>query len=83
MCEDRFGDRQTCSANGDAWTSFPFEIAHQRAYRWGEDGIAGLSDNHQRICLSLALWNGRDCVLKERLFGLTGHQGNHGEDVKE
>ncbi|TPX32847.1 hypothetical protein SmJEL517_g04123 [Synchytrium microbalum] len=75
--------REDYSYNGDVWRSFPFEISHLRAYRWGEDGIAGISDNHQRICMSLALWNGKDSILKERLFGLTGPQGNHGEDVKE
>ncbi|KAI8612463.1 Six-hairpin glycosidase-like protein [Chytriomyces sp. MP71] len=75
--------REDYSADGDAWRYFPFEHSHLRAYRWGEDGIAGISDNHQRLCLSLALWNEKDHILKERLFGLTGHQGNHGEDVKE
>ena len=66
-----------------AWEYFPFEQARSRAYRWGEDGLLGLCDNHQRLCFALALWNGRDPFLKERLFGLTGPQGNHGEDVKE
>ncbi|TFK20946.1 cytoplasmic protein [Coprinopsis marcescibilis] len=75
--------REDYSANGDAWSHFPHEHARSRAYRWGEDGIAGLSDNHQRLCLALSLWNGEDPILKERLFGVTGHQGNHGEDVKE
>ncbi|CAL1707039.1 unnamed protein product [Somion occarium] len=75
--------REDYSANGDAWSHFPHEHARSRAYRWGEDGIAGISDNHQRLCLSLSLWNGQDHILKERLFGVTGHQGNHGEDVKE
>jgi hypothetical protein len=75
--------REDYSAAGDAWDYFPFEHAHLRAYRWGEDGIAGISDNHQRLCFAIALWNGRDPILKERLFGLTGNQGNHGEDVKE
>lgn len=75
--------REDYSANGDAWNSFNFEMSRSRAYRWGEDGIGGISDNHQRICFSLALWNGKDRILKERLFGLTGNQGNHGEDVKE
>ena len=69
--------------NGTAWEFFPFEHAHARAYRWGEDGIGGICDRHQMICFALALWNGRDPILKERLFGLTGNQGNHGEDVKE
>jgi Glycosyl hydrolase family 63 C-terminal domain len=75
--------REDYSANGTAWDYFPFEHAHLRAYRWGEDGIAGLCDNHQRLCFALAFWNGRDPILKERLFGLSGPQGNHGEDVKE
>ncbi|CCM00415.1 uncharacterized protein FIBRA_02445 [Fibroporia radiculosa] len=75
--------REDYSANGDAWSHFPHEHARSRAYRWGEDGIAGISDNHQRLNLSLSLWNGQDRILKERLFGVTGHQGNHGEDVKE
>jgi hypothetical protein len=75
--------REDYSANGTAWEYFPFEHAHARAYRWGEDGIAGFSDRHQLICFGLAMWNGRDPILKERLFGLTGNQGNHGEDVKE
>ncbi|EPQ57444.1 hypothetical protein GLOTRDRAFT_58806 [Gloeophyllum trabeum ATCC 11539] len=75
--------REDYSHNGDAWSHFPHEHARSRAYRWGEDGIAGISDNHQRLCFSLALWNGKDRILKERLFGVTGHQGNHGEDVKE
>ncbi|KAK4050345.1 hypothetical protein OIO90_005138 [Microbotryomycetes sp. JL221] len=75
--------REDYSANGDAWSHFPHEHARSRAYRWGEDGIGGLSDNHGKMCLSFALWNGVDPILKERLFGVTGHQGNHGEDVKE
>ncbi|KAF5325978.1 hypothetical protein D9611_000442 [Ephemerocybe angulata] len=75
--------REDYSADGDAWSHFPHEHARSRAYRWGEDGIAGISDNHQRLCLGLSLWNGEDPILKERLFGVTGHQGNHGEDVKE
>ena len=75
--------REDYSADGNAWEHFSFEQSHYRAYRWGEDGIAGMSDNHQRICFSLALWNDRDPFLKERLFGLTNTQGNHGEDVKE
>ena len=75
--------REDYSANGTAWEYFPFEHAHARAYRWGEDGIGGISDRHQIICFALALWNGRDPILKERLYGLTGNQGNHGEDVKE
>ncbi|RDX44838.1 hypothetical protein OH76DRAFT_1537733 [Lentinus brumalis] len=75
--------REDYSANGDAWSHFPHEHARSRVYRWGEDGLGGISDNHQRLCFSLSLWNGEDRILKERLFGVTGHQGNHGEDVKE
>ena len=75
--------REDYSAGGTAWESFPHDHARSRAYRWGEDGIGGISDRHQMICFGLALWNGRDPILKERLFGLTGNQGNHGEDVKE
>src|SRR4051794_16816617 len=75
--------REDYSANGDAWSSFPHEHARSRAYRWGEDGLAGFSDIEQRLCLGLALWNGVDPILKERIFGLTGPQGNHGEDAKE
>jgi len=75
--------REDYSPDGAAWEYFPHEHARSRAYRWGEDGIAGISDERQRLCLALALWNGRDPILKERLFGLTGNQGNHGEDVKE
>jgi len=75
--------REDYSADGEAWSYLPFEHARSRAYRWGEDGLAGFCDVEQRLCLSLALWNGRDEFLKERAFGLTGAQGNHGEDVKE
>jgi Mannosylglycerate hydrolase MGH1-like glycoside hydrolase domain len=75
--------REDYSANGDAWNYLPHDHARSRAYRWGEDGLAGFSDIEQRLCLGLALWNGRDPILKERAFGLTGEQGNHGEDVKE
>lgn len=75
--------REDYSAHGDAWEFFPFEHAHTRAYRWGEDGIAGLSDRYGFLNVATALWNGRDDRLKERYFGLTGPQGNHGEDVKE
>src|ERR1700709_1777712 len=71
------------SASGDAWNYLPHDHARSRAYRWGEDGLAGFSDDRQLICLGLALWNGKDAVLKERLFGLTNSEGNHGEDVKE
>ena len=75
--------REDYSADGDAWASFPHDHARSRAYRWGEDGLAGFSDEHQHWCLSLGLWNGADSILKERLFGLTNEEGNHGEDVKE
>ena len=75
--------REDYSASGDAWNYFTHDEARSRAYRWGEDGLAGFSDEHSRLCLGLALWNGRDSILKERLFGLTNGEGNHGEDVKE
>jgi hypothetical protein len=75
--------REDYSANGDAWNYFPHDHARSRAYRWGEDGIAGICDRHQHICFALALWNEKDPILKERLFGLTNQEGNHGEDVKE
>ena len=75
--------REDYSENGDAWSYFPHDHARSKAYRWGEDGLAGISDRHQTICFALALWNRQDPFLKERLFGLTGPQGNHGEDVKE
>ncbi len=75
--------REDYSANGDAWNFFPHDHAHSRAYRWGEDGIAGFADEKLLLCLGLALWNGKDPILKERLFGLTNAEGNHGEDVKE
>jgi hypothetical protein len=75
--------REDYSPHGGAWDYFPHDHARSRAYRWGEDGLAGFSDHHQRICLALALWNERDPILKERLFGLTNAEGNHGEDVKE
>jgi len=75
--------REDYSPGGTAWEYFPHDHARSRAYRWGEDGIGGISDRHQIICFGLALWNGRDPILKERLFGLTGNEGNHGEDVKE
>src|SRR5438132_2913227 len=84
LAERRWGTvREDYSPYGTAWDSFPHAHARSRAYRWGEDGIAGITDNHGRLCLALALWNGRDPILKERLFGLTGSEGNHGEDVKE
>jgi hypothetical protein len=75
--------REDYSENGDAWNFFTHEQARSRAYRWGEDGIAGISDDQQHLCFALALWNGKDAILKERLFGLTNSEGNHGEDVKE
>lgn len=75
--------REDYSENGDAWNFFPHDHARSRAYRWGEDGIAGISDDKQKLCFALALWNGKDPILKERYFGLTNSQGNHGEDVKE
>ncbi|MEM7795715.1 MAG: glucosidase [Cyanobacteria bacterium P01_C01_bin.118] len=75
--------REDYSATGEAWDYFSHDQSHKRAYRWGEDGLLGISDEKQRLCFALALWNGEDPVLKERLFGLTGNQGNHGEDVKE
>ena len=75
--------REDYSENGDAWNFFTHDHARSRAYRWGEDGIAGISDDKQRLCFALALWNGKDPILKERLFGLTNSEGNHGEDVKE
>ena len=84
LAERQWGTvREDYSVSGDAWTYFPYEHARSRVYRWGEDGIAGFTDDRLRWCLSLALWNGRDRTLKERLFGLTNGQGNHGEDVKE
>src|SRR6266576_1190632 len=75
--------REDYSPYGNAWDYFPHDHSRSRAYRWGEDGLGGFSDAHQRLCLALALWNARDPILKERLFGLTNGEGNHGEDVKE
>jgi hypothetical protein len=75
--------REDYSPSGNAWEYLPHDQARSKAYRWNEDGIAGICDRHQKICLALALWNGRDPILKERMFGLTGNEGNHGEDVKE
>src|SRR5437899_3546178 len=75
--------REDYSHSGDAWNYFTHDEARSRVYRWGEDGIAGVSDDQQRLCFCLALWNGADPILKERLFGLTNSEGNHGEDVKE
>src|SRR5467141_2945132 len=75
--------REDYSENGDAWNYFTHDQARSRAYHWGEDGLAGFSDDHQRLCFALALWNDKDPILKERLFGLNNSEGNHGEDVKE
>ncbi len=84
MSERAWGTvREDYSPNGTAWDYFPHDHARSRAYRWNEDGLAGICDRHQRICLALAFWNERDAILKERLFGLSGPEGNHGEDVKE
>ncbi len=75
--------REDYSADGNAWNYFTHDQARSRAYRWGEDGIAGVCDDHQVMCFAIALWNGKDPILKERMFGLTNSEGNHGEDVKE
>jgi len=75
--------REDYSANGDAWNYFPHDHSRSRAYRWNEDGLGGFCDDKQHLCLSVALWNEHDPILKERMFGLTNEQGNHGEDVKE
>ena len=75
--------REDYSDDGNVWDYFSHDQARSRAYHWGEDGLAGSSDDKQQLCFALALWNGRDPILKERLFGLTGNEGNHGEDVKE
>src|SRR6266516_6134088 len=75
--------REDYSANGDAWAYFPHEHARSRAYRWNEDGLLGISDDSQRLCFALAMWNGHDEILKERPFGLSGAEGNHGEDAKD
>src|SRR5438045_9336696 len=75
--------REDYSENGNAWDYFNHDQARSRAYHWGEDGLAGISDDQQRLCFALALWNGRDPILKERPFGLANEEGNHGEDVKE
>src|SRR5512133_2338330 len=75
--------REDYSPDGTAWEYFPHDHARSRAYRWNEDGIAGICDRHQILCFAVSMWNGRDPILKERLFGLTGNEGNHGEDVKE
>ena len=84
LAERQWGTvREDYSADGEAWKYFTFDQSHRRAYRWGEDGLLGITDRECRLCFALALWNGRDPILKERLFGLTGPEGNHGEDVKE
>ena len=75
--------REDYSADGDAWRYFPFDDARSRAFRWSEDGLAGLCDREQRLCFALSFWNGRDPILKERIFGLSGPGGNHDEDAKE
>src|SRR5687767_15870608 len=73
--------REDYSADGSAWSYFPHDHARSRAYRWNEDGLAGICDDHQYLCFALALWNGQDAILKERLFGLAGPEGNHGEEI--
>src|SRR5262245_62162126 len=84
LAERQWGTvREDYSPGGTAWDYFPHDHARSRAYRWGEDGIAGISDEQSGLCLSRAMWNGRDPILKERFFGLTNGEGNHGEDVKE
>src|SRR5499425_277964 len=84
LAERQWGTvREDYSADGTSWDYSPHDHARSRAYRWGEDGLLGITDRECRLCLALALWNGRDPILKERLFGLTGPQGNHGEDCKE
>src|SRR5215469_11551469 len=84
LAERQWGTvREDYSDNGNAWDYFSHDQSRSRAYRWGEDGLAGVSDDKQFLCFALALWNGKDPILKERLFGLTNSEGNHGEDVKE
>src|ERR671938_1121413 len=84
LAERQWGTvREDYSPHGNCWEDFPHDHARSRAYRWGEDGLLGFCDRQGRLCFGLALWNGRDPILKERLFGLTGPEGNHGEDVKE
>src|SRR5262245_10793044 len=84
LAERQWGTvREDYSEDGNCWEYFPHDLARSRAYRWGEDGLLGICDRECRLCFSVALWNGRDPILKERLFGLTNSQGNHGEDVKE
>ena len=84
LAERQWGTvREDYSADGDCWEYFTHDMARSRAYRWGEDGILGFTDRECRLCFAPAMWNGKDPILKERLFGLTNHEGNHGEDVKE
>src|SRR5439155_18711002 len=84
LAERQWGTvREDYSPDGECWDYLPHDHARSRAYRWGEDGLLGICDRECRLCFALALWNGRDPILKERLFGLTGNEGNHGEDVKE
>src|ERR687887_1512142 len=84
LAERQWGTvREDYSPDGTCWDYLPHDHARSRAYRWGEDGLLGITDREGRLCFALALWNGRDPILKERLFGLTGPEGNHGEDVKE
>src|SRR3954469_147851 len=84
LAERQWGTvREDYSADGNCWTYFPHDPARSRAYRWGEDGLLGICDRECRLCFAIALWNGRDPILKERLFGLINPEGNHGEDVKE
>src|SRR5687768_1455769 len=84
LAERQWGTvREDYSADGDAWNYFTHDHARSRAYRWGEDGLLGVTDRECRLCFSVALWNGKDPILKERLFGLSGPEGSHGEDVKE
>ena len=84
LAERQWGTvREDYSAKGDVWNYFTFEQAVSRTYRWGEDGLLGITDRQCRLCFALALWNEKDPILKERLFGLSGLQGNHGQDVKE
>ena len=84
LAERQWGTvREDYSPNGDCWNYFPHDHARSRAYRWGEDGLLGWTDRECRLCFALALWNGVDPILKERMFGLTNGEGNHGEDVKE
>jgi hypothetical protein len=84
LAERQWGTvREDYSATGECWNYLPHDHARSRAYRWGEDGLLGICDRQGRMCFALALWNGQDAILKERLFGLNGNEGNHGEDVKE